>query len=953
MLDIILEKLKQIVTSRIVPIGIIFIVLFGALLNRLFVLQIIQGDAHSSDVSLKRVKTREIKSARGNIYDKNGVLLAYNELTFAVVLEESTELSNNDEKNAMLYKLITILEKHGNKIENEFGISIDENGELYFNVEGNAELRFKKNVYGLRSVDELKEDQKNATAKEVFEHMRHGNFMFGISDDYSLEDALKIMILRYAIYTNYPKYNQVIIASNISDETVAAIVENSKELPGVEIKQQTYRKYNESVYFAHILGYTGLINAEELEKYEKLNYNSSDVIGKSGIEKEYESYLAGTKGLENISVNNYGKYVETIDRVDPIAGSDVYLTIDSKLQKAIYHMIEKNLAGILLSKINNSTDAGTKGESASNIRIPIYDVYYALLNNNVINIDSFKENDATTLEKQVYNKFSINQKEALNEIQNLLAYGNTTLYNNLSEEKKEYISYIFTNLKDAKIILNTTTPVVKGTSLEETSETISYSYNDFLDNKISFSQFLQYAIASNNIDLSKLNIGDQYYNTEEIYDKLLETIINNLKNDSKFDKILYKSLVYSYKLSGTEICLLLFDQGVLKYNKEEKSNLENGVISAYSFLMDKIRSLEITPAQLALDPCSASVVVTDVNTGDVIAMVSYPSYDNNMLANKIDAEYFSKLNNDLTYPLIHRATKQKTAPGSTFKMVTSTALLEEGTIGPYDTIYDETVFTKITPPPRDWTTHSHGKVDVTTALEVSCNYFFYEGTWRLGMDSTGKNSDKIGIEKLAKYAELYGLGEKSGVEVEEAEPQISDESSIRSAIGQGTNDYAPIQLSRYVTTVANSGKRFNLTLLDRIQDKDNNVLLDNKADYKALTTIKDSTWDLIHQGMYKVGNGDRSSSSKLFKDFGVKVAGKTGTAQISKSKPNHALFVSYAPFEAPEISVTTVIPNGHGSSNAVELTRDVYSYYFDLEDKDKLVSGPAELPETESRGFAD
>ncbi len=953
LLDIILEKLKQIATSRLVPIGIIFIILFGSLLNRLFVLQIVQGEAYSQDVSLKKLKTREIKSARGNIYDKNGVLLAYNELTYAVVLEESTELTNNADKNAMLYKLITILEKHGNKIENEFGISIDENGGLYFNVEGNAELRFKKDVYGLKSVNLLTEEQKNATAEEVFEHLRHGNFMFDISDDYSLEDALKIMTLRYAIYTNYPKYNQIIIASNVSDETVAAIVENSKDLPGVEIRQQTYRKYNDSVYFAHILGYTGLINAEELEKNKELNYNSSDVIGKSGIEKEFESYLAGTKGLENISVNNYGKYLETVDHVDPIAGSDVYLTIDSNLQKAIYQIIEKNLAGILLSKINNGTDVGTKGVSASDIRIPINDVYYALINNNVINTDAFKEKDATPLEKQVYNKFLTKQDDALKDIQSLLTYGNTTLYKNLTEEEKEYISYIYTYLSENKIILSTSTPAANNSYLVETSEAVSHNYKDFQDNKISFSQLLQNAIATNNIDLTMLNIGDQYYSTEEIYNKLLEVIINNLKNDRKFDKILYKSLVYSYKLSGTEICLLLFDQGVVKYNKEEKSKLENGVISAYSFITDKIRTLEITPAQLALDPCSASVVVTDVNTGEVRAMVSYPSYDNNMLANKVNADYFNKLNNDLTSPQIHRATKQRTAPGSTFKMVTSTALLEEGVIGPYETILDKTVFDKIVPSPRDWTTNSHGKVDVTTALEVSCNYFFYEGAWRLGMDSTGKNNDKMGLEKLAKYAKLYGFGEKSGIEVEEADPHISDKYSIPSAIGQGTNNYAPIQLSRYVTTVANSGKRFDLTLLDRIQDKDKNVLLDNKAKYTQLDTIKDSTWDLIHQGMYKVGNGARSSSSKIFKDFGITVAGKTGTAQESKSKPNHALYVSYAPYEAPEISITTVIPNGHGSGNAVELTRDVYSYYFNLEDKEKLVSGPVDLPASESRGFAD
>ncbi len=959
MLDIIWDKVKQILSSRLLPITLIFIFLIGLLVNRIFTLQIVEGETHSTDLTLKYTKTREIKSTRGNIYDRDGILLAYNKLTYSVVLEESTKLSTNQEKNDMLYKLIKLLEKYGNQIENEFGISIDKDGDLYFNVKDNkAELRFKKDAYGLRSVEELTKDQEAATAVDVFNYLRHGiskySPMFNISDDYSLEDALKIMTLRYAIFTNYPKYNQIIISSQVSDETVAAIYENSAKLPGVEIDQQTYRVYNDSIYNSLILGYTGLINTDELEALpEGSDYNNSDVIGKTGIEKEFESYLAGKKGLETISVNSAGKFLEMLERKDPIAGGDVYLTISTKLHEAIYNIIERHLAGILLSKINNSTNAGTRGTSAKDIRIPIYDVYFALINNNVINVSAFMEDDATALEKQVYQKFISKQKDVLSELTGLLAINSTTVNTGTSEEMQDYLSYIYNMLTSKNILLTSKTKVTDGVMSVTPIDPEDSTYKDYQNNKISLSKFLQYAISKNWIDLAKLNIGDAYFSTDELYAKLLEYIKELLLEDNTFHKKIYKDLVYSYKLSGKEICLLLFDQGVIKYNEEDISKLENGSLSAYSFITDKIRKIEITPAQLALDPCSASVVVTDDKTGDVIAMVSYPSYDNNKFANKIDTAYYTKINNDLTFPSINRPTKQRTAPGSTFKMVTSTAGLEEGILGPSETIYDHVEFDKIDPPPRCWSTSSHGNVDVTEALEVSCNYFFYELGWRLGMDSAGVNRDQLGLEKLKKYASLYGLDRKSGIELEEAEPKISDEGSVRSAIGQGTNNYTPVQLARYLTAVATSGNLYDLTLIDKVVDKDGTVIMDNKAKSKKLSQVSNSTWNLVHEGMYKVVNGSKSSIAYLFKDFPVKVAGKTGTAQESKSRPNHALFLSYGPYENPEIAVTVVIPNGYASSNAVELSRSIYSYYFEVGDYEKLVKGNAILPESNSPSFTD
>lgn len=957
MLDIILDKIKQVFISRLLPVTLIFLALIAVLIGQIYKLQIIEGDKYDNIAQVRVTKEREIKSTRGNIYDKNGKLLAYNEISFSVVLENITDISSNDELNKMLFNLITILEKYGNTIENQFGIAFDKDGVPEFTVSDNSKSRFLMNAYGKSAVDKLTEEQKNATAAEVFNFLRHGDksvAMFNISDDYSMEEALKIMTLRYAIFSNYPAYNQIIISSKVSNETVAAIYENSAILPGVEIKQQSYRVYNDSLYNAHIIGYTGLVSDAEMQSLgTDSGYNTSDTIGKLGIEKVFESYLAGKKGIETISVNSVGKYLSTVERTEPVAGEDVYLTIDSDLQKAYYKIIERALAGILLSKINNSTDAGTRGESAKDIKIPIYDVYFALINNSVINVAAFKADDATALEKEVYQQYTGKRDDVLNELKDKLSINSNTLKVNESESMADYLDYVYSMLMEDGILISKQSDITDTASLLEPIDTTDETYIRYTEDKISLSKFIQYAISKNWVNLDKLNIGEAYYSTDELYVKLLEHIMSSLTEDLSFQKMVYKELVYSYKLTGTEICLLLFDQGVIKYNKEDITKLENGTLSPYTFITEKIRNIEITPAQLALDPCSASVVVTDVKTGDILAMVSYPSYDNNYYANKIDYNYYTKVNLDLSQPTISRATKQRTAPGSTFKMVTSIAALQEGVLSPGETVYDKTVFDKVTyQPPKDWSTSSHGDVDVTTALEVSCNYFFYEMGWRLSNNGNDSSKTAIGLGRLEKYAKLLGLDEKSGVEIEEAEPKSSDMDAVRSAIGQGTNNYTPVQLARYLTTVATGGTSYDLTLLDKVVDKDGNVVVDNKAKNTKIDAVNNTYWDLVREGMYKVANGSRSSVSYLFKDFPVTVAGKTGTAQESRSRGNHALFVSYAPYNNPEISMVVVIPNGYASSNAVELSKNLYGYYFN-EEGFKKPEGKAIMPESQTTSFTD
>lgn len=194
--------------------------------------------------------------------------------------------------------------------------------------------------------------------------------------------------------------------------------------------------------------------------------------------------------------------------------------------------------------------------------------------------------------------------------------------------------------------------------------------------------------------------------------------------------------------------MLLYDQNVLEYDEAAYTALRSGS-SAFEFIREQIKQIKITPAQLALDPCSGSLVVTDTNSGDVLALVTYPSYDNNKLSGSVDAVYWKQLNSDLSLPLYNRATQTRTAPGSTFKMLSAITGLEEGYLTPGRTITDLGEFKKITPSPKCWRyPGNHGSINVSQALEHSCNYFFYEVGYELSIDEHGGFSSDLGLSKL-------------------------------------------------------------------------------------------------------------------------------------------------------------------------------------------------------------
>lgn len=934
------DNLIALSRSRIFIFAILLLIMAGVLVVRLFNLQIINGEEYLDNFSLKIKKEQVINNTRGAIYDCDGKVLAYNEVVYSVVIEDSGTYEDLEEKNEVLnnqlLKLFRIIEENGDSVVSDFKLNIDKNGNYSYMVSGTERLRFLADVFGKPYVDDLSEEQRNMSADDLM-HYFCSEDMYNISSELSKTDRIKLVTVRAGLtLNNYQKYITTTVSENISEKTKAAILENIEKYEGVSIKESTIRKYNCSPYMSHIIGYVGSISETELEEYENVDekYDYNYIVGKTGIEKYMESELQGKNGYKSFYVDSLGKVLETDEEILPVSGNDVYLSVSSDYQETIYRILEEHLAGILLSKLVRTSAYETrKINESDDLVVSIDEVYVQFINNNLININHFTDEDASATERQVYSIWEDRYNNVVGRICNELRNATSKPVIEYDQAYQEY-QYDIVNYLSAQGIL------------EEDVVNQAYTpFSDFEAGTISLRDYLTSCIVNEHVVVSELLDEETYANAEEIYQILTQYIENNIKYDSDFKKLIYEYLILDKEVSGRQLCIILYDQGVLKMNNSLYNSLHSGSIAPFDFVYDRINNLELTPAMIALDPCSASVVLTDVNTGKVKAMVSYPSYDNNKLTNHIDSNYYNKLINDQSLPLYNRATQQKTAPGSTYKMVSAVAGIEEGVITPETAILDEGVFTKVESNNKCWIyPQNHGWLNVTSAIRHSCNSFFYEVGYRLGLTGSDEESfnDSYGVSRLSKYASQFGLDEVSGVEISESEPQIATKYPITAAIGQSNNNFTVSQLSRYVSSIANRGSLYKLSLLDSVKTSEGEVLHEFAPELTRSLDFSNESWSVIRQGMV-----DMAASSSVLSTMGVKVAGKTGTAQEATNRADHALFVGYAPYDNPEVSIAVRIPYGYYSSNAVEIARDIFNYYFKLNTREELVTGKALTPGTE------
>lgn len=958
MFNFLKEKIAYIFSKREIILVVVMLFLFSVLVAQCFKLQIVDGEMYLEETTMLIQKTREVSGTRGNIYDANGELIAYNELVYCITIEDNGDYDTTAEKNlainAVIGEVIEIVESNGDSVINDFGITLDENNEYaYTATSDTSRLRFIADIYGISSSSNLTEEQQNMSAEELMEYLCSSS-KFGVdTETLSKEDIIKYVNIRYNMSLNsYSKYIATTVAEDISDKTLATIMENMSELQGINIAEDTIRCYNDAIYYSSIIGYVGVISEDEYQSSledEETDYKRTDIVGKSGLEQYFDAELQGTKGEEIIYTDNLGNVIESIVTEEASAGNDVYLTIDSELMEVTYNIIEEKLAAILYSRIINTlTYNASAAEDTSDIMIPIGDVYNAFFANMILDVTDFADEDAGEYEVQILEMYTVRYEQETSDILTYLSNPSGVDYEDLTNEQQAYISYIVSTL------LTSDSSVIMSSEIDTSSST----YTEWKSGEINLYTYINYLISENCIDTTILqdymDSDSNYSNSSQTFTALYNYVESKLTTNSGYRKLIYQYMITTGELSGKLICLAAFDQGVFEYDESEINGLISGSITAYSFLMDKIYNIELTAGQLGLEPCSASAVITDPDTGDVIALISYPGYDVNLLANTIDSEYYSKLSQDLSSPFYNHATYEKTAPGSTFKMITAIAALEEGVISTSTYIGCSGIFEKVSPSAKCWIyPYSHGYLNVVSAIQNSCNCFFYEVAYRLSLtnisvigtdDKYGSTtnafySSDLGTSILAEYASMFGLDSISGLEIGEAQPQISSTSSVPSGIGQGTNNYTTSQLVRYTAALANEGTVYDLTLVDMITDSSGTVIEEfEPVIYNEITEVSSTTWDAVKTGMELVVS-NHSSFTNLAD--GVTIAGKTGTAEQSSLNPDHALFTGYAPVDEPEIAITVRIANGYKSAYAAEIARDIIQYYLGALDVDEVVTGTA------------
>ena len=648
------------------------------LLAQLFNLQIVHGEEYRETSNTKLTRESVLKADRGSIKDSSGTMLASVDAQYSIVLYKTKV--NNETLNTTILKLLNILSTNSDSYVDNF--LIDVNPYRFKLEEEESQKKWKK-------ANNINED---ATAEEAFNYFKN---KYDITSD-NVEDIRKILAIRYEIsYKGYSSTKSIEIASNISRQSLEQIKERNAEFSGVEVVETPVRVYPLKTTASHILGRIGRIESSELEGNEDI-YNQNDIIGKSGIEYVFEKYLKGTDGVKQIDMNVDGTITDEYVSKEAVSGSDVILTIDSKLQ------------------------AVTEQALADNI------------------------------------------------------------------------------------------------------------------NKIANHGFSQ----------------------------------------------------------------------------------------------------EDNPAD------AGAAVVLNVKTGEVIAMASYPDYDPSAFVNGIDTNTWNYYINGDTKPLENKAISAMYSPGSTYKMVTALAGLETGTITPKTKINDTGVFRKYNSSWKCWNRHGHGYLNVSQAIEHSCNYFFYD----LG--------DRLGIDNLAKYSYYLGLGHKTGIELKGeidgvlASNEIAKQENrvwnpgetISAAIGQSYNTFTPLQMAKYVAMIANRGKNLDVTIVKSIINPDGSEV--SRDEYESYVNeklglqqenveemnFKEENIEAILEGMRGVTSESGGTAYSIFKDSNIKVGGKTGSAQAGKK--THAWFVGFAPFDDPEIAVVSIIENGGHGAYAAQVAKDIFDSYF-------------------------
>ena len=431
---------------------------------------------------------------------------------------------------------------------------------------------------------------------------------------------------------------------------------------------------------------------------------------------------------------------------------------------------------------------------------------------------------------------------------------------------------------------------------------------------------------------------------EYVFEKYLKGTDGEKQKEMAVDGTITGEYVSKNAIAGSDVVLTI-DSNLQKTTEESLENCIN-----------KIKNGGFSQRY---DAQGGAAVVMNVNTGEVLATASYPTYEPQWFVGGISQENWAYLRDDTRHPQLNKAIQSTYAPGSTFKMVTAIAGLETGVITTKEKINDTGIYKKYNSEWKCWYYTSyhrgHGYQNVTQALQHSCNYFFYE---------TG---DRMGIDNLSKYALHFGLGNRTGIELpnEKSGAAATKETyakirngatmgpgdTLNASIGQGDNNFTPMQIAKYISSIANGGTVVNPTIIKSVLNSDGTEV--SKDEIRKYTneklgivdtddgiTISDESIEVAKEGMRMAASEAGGTAYNIFKNFNIEVAGKTGSAEAGKDSNGNDLvnawFVCFAPFDNPEVAVVVMIENGGHGNYAAEVARDVLIQYFGMNESTEV-----------------
>ena len=918
-MDTFKERLSELMKNRLFVLLVIVAAIFAVLVCRLFYMQIVNGEEVSAGITSSVTREVSMPAARGNIYDRYGRPLAVNEAAFSIEIDDSIAVDYED-KNEQVVKLYEKMKENGYTVTDNLPISRDT--EPKFTISGDELEEWKTDIG-------LDKKQMRYDAVRTLEYLYDSYGLDGTVDENKKREIVSLginisdknIMIMNLIMTIESNGGEIVDELPVSeDRPYTFIIENEKEI----------QRWKKDVS----------MDGEELDNTaeESMEY----LIDLFGIPQNMSPAMQ-----RKLAAVRYSLYLQRFKKYQPV-------TVAREINDKIIAEVKENLD--IFPGVSVETESMRKYEEGDKF-------------SNILGyIRQISDEELKEYEQYGYDSGDIVGKTGIEKVMELELNGKDGKMLVEVDNMGRKISTLETEApvsgNDVFLTIDKDLQIAAYNYLEDAlAEAIITRLTSELekDVPVTLKQLFTSMIESGSISVSSIMKAEEGYqltlkNLILSYNKDIDISDSEQKTAAK--QVLTKA-VEDGTLSYTTMIFVMLEQGIITADDNYRARIVSGELSPLEIIIDKLRTGDLTPAETNLNPCSGSVVVSDVNSGKTLALVTYPSYDNNELVNTFNNEYYNKLLEDPSTPLVNRPLMQKKAPGSTLKMVTAVAALETGIITPEQTIKDEGLFTKAGTPYARCMIYSlsgstHGYVNVSHALEVSCNYFFYDVSYMLGGETDDPTSLK-GITILDEYYDAFGLNSPTGMEIGENPPSMASPSykeeimkwqnpeatpsqtrwtsgdTIRAAIGQSVNSFSAASMNKYIATLANGGTRYKMHLIDKVKSADGSVTQQTEEVVENIMEIDRENLDAVYEGMRLVTQGSKGTLRNVFKDFPIDVAAKSGTAEENKNNSSHSWFVGFAPYDNPQIAVTVMIPFGDVSGSPAAVTaRNIIGEYMGL-----------------------